>query len=137
EQNPIGKHVIVRRQPLPAEVVGVAADIKNQGIARDTQAQLYLPFPQLPWGNMNLLVRTEAAPESLTQEVRAQIAALDPDQPVINIQTVDDLMDHSRAQPRFITLLFGTFSGTALILVVIGMYAVLAYSVAQRRQEIG
>lgn len=136
-ENPVGKHVVVRTRPLPSEVVGVAADIKNQGLAQDTLAQLYLPFPQLAWGNMNLLVRTEIPPQNLAQEVRAQIAALDPDQPVTNIQTVDDLIDGSRAQPRFITLLFGAFSGTALILVMIGIYAVLAYSVAQRRQEIG
>jgi len=135
--NPVGKHVLVGRGPDLSEVVGVAADIRNKGLAEETQAQLYLPFPQLAWGDMNLLVRTAVPPMSMAQTVRTQVAAVDPDQPVTAVQTVDDLMDGSRAQPRFIMLLLAVFSVTALGLAAIGLYAVLAWSVAQRRQEIG
>ena len=73
----------------------------------------------------------------MTSAVRAQISEVDPDQPVTNIQTVDELVDNSRAQPRFTTLLLGIFSVTALLLAVVGIYGVLAYSVAERRQELG
>ena len=136
-QNPIGKHIVVGRGPDPSEVIGVAANIKNKGIDQETQEQLYLPFPQLPWGDMNLLVRTAIAPRSLISAVRAQIAMVDPDQPVTNIQTVEEIMDASRSQPRFTMLLLGVFSATALGLAILGIYGVLSYSVAERRQEFG
>ncbi|MGA8429533.1 MAG: ABC transporter permease [Candidatus Sulfotelmatobacter sp.] len=136
-ENPLGKHVTIGRQPQPAEVVGVSADVKNKGLALDTQPQLYLPFTQLAWGNMNLLVRTSVLPQSVASSVRTQISAVDPDQPVTNIQTVDEIVDNSRAQPRFTALLLGIFSVTALLLAVVGIYGVLAYSVAERRQELG
>jgi putative ABC transport system permease protein len=92
-----------------AEVVGVAADIKNNGLEQDPRPQLYLSFPQIPWTNMNLLVRTAVPPAGLISAVRAQIAAVDSDQPVTHVQTVDELMDNSRSQPRFTMLLLAVF----------------------------
>jgi putative ABC transport system permease protein len=135
-QDPVGKHIAVGRWP-EAEVVGLAADVKNQGLAKATQPQLYLSFPQIPWGNMHLLVRTNVPPMSAASAVRAQIAAIDKDQPITALQTVDDLMNASRAQPRFTMLLMAIFAVTALVLATVGIYGVLSYTVAQRRQEFG
>jgi putative ABC transport system permease protein len=134
--NPIGKHVVVGRGPAGSEVVGVAADVRNQGVGQDARPQVWLPFAQLPWGDMNLLVRTAVAPLTVASSVRAQVAAIDPDQPVTGMQTVDDLMDTGRAQPRLTMLLLAIFSVTALALAAVGLAAMLAWSVVQRRQEL-
>src|SRR6266850_1102962 len=97
-ENPVGRHITVGVS-MVAEVVGVAANVHNNGLALPPDAQLYLPFPQLPWGRMNLVVRTAGDPHTAISVVRAQVASVDADQPVTGVQTVNELMDDSRADP--------------------------------------
>lgn len=135
-ENPVGKTVTIGRWTEPAQVVGVAEDVHNRGLAAAPQAQIYLPFAQLPWGDMNLLVRTAVAPLSLAPAVEAQVSAVDPDQPVTDVRALRELMDADRAQPRLTMLLLAAFSATALLLAAIGLAAMLAWSTVQRRQEL-
>ena len=129
--------MLIGRQPQPAEVVGVAADVRNSGLAIGARPQLYLTYSQLPWANMNLLIRTTVDPETIIKSVKQQIAAIDPDQPVTKPRTLDEVLDSSRAQPRYLTLLLSIFSAAALVLAALGIYGLLAYSVAQQRHELG
>lgn len=135
DQSPLGKHVDVGRI-AGWQVIGVSGDVKNNGLAADPQPQLYLPFAQLPWASMNLVLRTSVEPHSLVSSLRAQVLGLDPDQPVSNVRTAEELMEASRSELRFTALLMGSFSVTAFGLALIGLYSVLAYSVAQRRREL-
>lgn len=136
-QQAVGKKIMIGRRPEPALVVGVSADVKNRGLEKDPQVELYLPYPQLPWSDMNLLVRTDLPPLEATGSVRAQISAIDSAQPLTGVQTAGELIDSSRAQPRCMMMLLGAFSATALVLAVMGVYGLLSYSVAQRSQEFG
>jgi predicted permease len=135
-ENPLGKHIVVGRQPL-SEVVGVAEGVKNNGLAVDSQPQIYFPFSQNPWANMNLLVRTAVEPHQLVSAVRQQIDSIDHDQPVTDVQTLEELVNTSRAQPKLMMSLLAVFSSIALVLVIVGIYGVIAYSVAQRKRELG
>jgi putative ABC transport system permease protein len=136
-ENPIGKHILLGRLPQPLEVVGVFGDLKNSTLAADANPEVMLPFPQLPWAGLNLSIRTAGDPHSLVPAVRRQIAMIDQDQPLTKVQTLEELLASGSAERLFTMLLLGIFSGTALILAMVGIYGVIAYSVAQRAHELG
>jgi predicted permease len=135
EGNWIGKHVTVGRLK-PSEVIGVSADARNNGMANAPQPQIYVPYAQISWSNMNLLVRTRVKPESVVANIKHELELLDPEQPVASIKTGEELVVGSQSQLRFTTLLMASFSAIGVTLCAVGLYSVLAYSIARRRREL-
>jgi putative ABC transport system permease protein len=136
-QRPVGKHVWVGNLPTPFEVVGVLGDVKNAGMGTATAAEIFLPYPQLPWSLLYLSVRTAGDPRGAMGAVRRAIAAVDREQPLTKVQTAEELLASANAQPRFTMLLIAVFSAAAFAIAAVGIYGVIAYSVTQRTQELG
>jgi putative ABC transport system permease protein len=140
-EDPVGKRIRLGgddpSNPL-LTVLGVVGRVKMESLSGDShRVQGYLVFSQMPFSGMTVITKATGDPNQLVASLRAQVKALDSDQPIYNIRTMNEIRADSVSQERLSLTLFSMFAGLALILAIVGIYGVMSYSVTQRTHEIG
>jgi putative ABC transport system permease protein len=142
--DPLGKRVLVEQlipgvtklgPPLEWQIVGVFHNVRSRGF-REDYPEMEIPFWQIPWPNAGVGVRTAEDPASMTKSIAAAVHAVDPQIALATPRTMDQVRDEVLANDKFTVILFSSFAGVALLLAAVGIYGVMAFSVAQRSHEI-
>ena len=137
-EDPIGKHVTLWKGQSggDAEVIGVVGDSRERGLASDPSLAVYLPYGRNALTS-EIVVHTRGNPLALAPTVRSIVGGLDPNLPVSDVRSFEDVVNRAVAPQRFNAIVLGVFSGFALLLAMTGLYGVLSYSMSRRTSEIG
>jgi putative ABC transport system permease protein len=138
DQDAIGQRLLVgNTKSKPYEIIGVVANIRNWGLAQPPAPEFYLNYQQAAPPFLGLAVRTKGEPHAWVEEVRRAVWAVDPDQPLYNVVTMEQALSDSISKQRFAMLMLALFAAMAVILSMVGIYGIMSYSVTQRTHEIG
>jgi putative ABC transport system permease protein len=135
--DPLGKRIDVEGLKVAVEIVGIVGDVHHLGITSEMTSEIYLPFSQLPTPIICFAIRTLGDPYIVAKEAQRAVWAADKDQAVGFVMSMSQLASESLAPQRVMMLILGAFGGMALVMAAVGLYGVIANSVAQRTHEIG
>jgi putative ABC transport system permease protein len=132
----VGKRLRLGEKGPWLRVVGIVGDIRHLGPTQPVQPELYQPDSQRSFPFMAFVVRTDVDPYSVVPSLRNAVATLDPAMPLAGLKTMDEHMSRALAKPKFLSGLVTAFGALAVALALLGVYAMMAWSVSERRQEI-